>query len=254
MNFRRWLLFILLIIGGYSLWREYDYRSAVREAEEEGFEWLCENAYTLIGRDWHNTFRKETWRTNKRYLDIGVAPDITPSYDLIRRLRPTWLHAAGCSSVEPLADITSLNTLQLENCPELKNVGALKELKSLHSLALFDCPGLENLAPISNLTGLQRLNLGGCLALKNADAFKHLAGLQTLILNFCLNLENVDALKSLSALKKLNLHGCERIPPAALRQLRSSLPNTDITFPDGGKNPPAHGAGATHNADSPSAN
>ena len=234
-NPRKWLLIVLLVVGGYSLWREYDYRTAVREAEEEGFEWIYENTFTLIGQDWHNTFRKETWRANKRYLDVGVAPDLAPSRDLIQRLRPTWLHAAGCENIDALAELKHLNILQLENCPTLQNVDALKELNSLHSLVLFDCPTLQNLNGIHNLTGLQRLNLGGCRALKNVDALKRLTNLQAVILNFCIDLENVDALKSLTGLQRLYLHGCEKIPTAALRELRNALPNTDITFPNGTK-------------------
>jgi hypothetical protein len=48
----------------------------------------------------------------------------------------------------------------------------------------------------------------------------------------------VDALKNLTGLKELDLHHCDKIPAAALRELRAALPMTDITFPDGTKNPP----------------
>ena len=48
----------------------------------------------------------------------------------------------------------------------------------------------------------------------------------------------MDVLKGLTGLRLLNLDGCDKIPAAALRELRAALPNTDITFPDGTKNPP----------------
>ena len=73
---------------------------------------------------------------------------------------------------------------------------------------------------------------------ENVDALKGLTALQMLDLRYCTALQNVDALKGLTGLQDLNLRGCEKIPAAALRELRAALPNTDITFPDGSKEPP----------------
>ena len=50
--------------------------------------------------------------------------------------------------------------------------------------------------------------------------------------------ENVDVLKGLTNLQVLYLNGCDKIPAAALRELRAALPKTNITFPDGTNNPP----------------
>ena len=48
----------------------------------------------------------------------------------------------------------------------------------------------------------------------------------------------MDALKGLTGLQEINLYRCDKIPVAALRELRAALPKTDITFPDGTNNPP----------------
>lgn len=73
---------------------------------------------------------------------------------------------------------------------------------------------------------------------QNVDALKGLTDLQYLKLIRFPALQNVDALKNLNGLQSLDLRFCNRIPAVALRELRAALPNTDITFPDGSKNPP----------------
>ena len=73
---------------------------------------------------------------------------------------------------------------------------------------------------------------------ENVDALKGLTALQLLSLDNCTALQNVDGLKGLTALIWLKLIHCDKIPAAALRELRAALPNTDITFPDGSKEPP----------------
>ena len=96
----------------------------------------------------------------------------------------------------------------------------------------------ENLDALKGLTALQMLDLHGCTALQNVDALKSLTALQGLYLRDCDALQNVDVLKGLTSLQELSLLDCDKIPAAALRELRAALPNTDITFPDGSKEPP----------------
>ena len=96
----------------------------------------------------------------------------------------------------------------------------------------------ENVDALKGLTGLHTLFLNGCPALQNVDGIEGLTELQTLDLSFCRVLQNVDSLKGLTGLQTLGLWGSHKIPAAALRELRAALPKTDITFPDGTKNPP----------------
>ena len=95
-----------------------------------------------------------------------------------------------------------------------------------------------NVDALKSLTALQLLNLSFCPALQNVDALKSLTALQEISLGGCTVLQNVDALKSLTTLQSLYLIACDKIPAAALRELRAALPNTNITFPDGTNNPP----------------
>ncbi len=123
---------------------------------------------------------------------------------------------------------------------EVPGLGRYRDM--LHQLRPTELVALacedENLDALKGLTDLQVLALNFCPALQNVDALKGLTGLQTLDLYSCTALQNVDVLKGLTALQWLDLNGCAKIPAAALRELRVALPKTDITFPDGTKNPP----------------
>jgi len=214
-----WCVLIVVFLGGigWQVWKLNAYNNAVREAKAAGFTWRCEDTFSLIRQDWHNALKKETWGLHFRWLDMGEVSDLGRYREILHQLRPTVLIICGCKD---------------------ENVDALKDLTSLIVLDLRGCTALQNLDALKGLSGLQRLDLGGCTALQNVDALKSLTALQELNLCVCDALQNVDGLKGLSNLQRLWLTGCEKIPAAALRELRAALPNTDITFPDGTKNPP----------------
>ncbi len=214
-----WCVLIVVFLGGigWQMWKLNAYNNAVREAKEAGFEWKCDDTLSLIWQDWHNALKKETWGEHQRMLVMGEVPDLGRYREMLRHLRPTELYARGCQN---------------------ENVDALKGLTGLQSLDLNGCTALQNVDGLKGLTALQELNLVGCTALQNVDTLKGLSALQWLNLCNCTALQNVDGLKGLTALQWLNLNGCDKIPAAALRELRTALPNTDITFPDGTKNPP----------------
>ncbi len=183
---------IIFGVCGYQVWSEHAYQNAIREAKEAGFEWKCDDAFSLIRQDWHAALKMETWGAHDRDLDMGEVLDLGRYREMLHRLRPTRLIVYGCENVDVLKGLTSLQWLSLSDCTALQNVDVLK-----------------------GLTGLQRLNLYGCTALQNVDVLKGLTNLQVLYLN-----------------------GCDKIPAAALRELRAALPKTNITFPDGTNNPP----------------
>ena len=141
-------------------------------------------------------------------------------------------------NVDVLKSFTGLKDLTLIGCTALKNVDVLKDLTSLQKLGLLYSTELQNVDGLKDLVGLQSLWLNFCNALQNIDGLKGLAGLQNLYLIDCTALQNVDGLKGIAGLQTLYLNGCDKIPAAALRELRAALPKTDIIFPDGTKNPP----------------
>ena len=220
------------------MWSIHKYNAAVREADEAGFAWECTDTISLIRQDWRNALKKETWGAHDRILEMGEVPDLGRYREMLHHLRPTVLSAYGCKdeNVDALKSLTALQRLHLRG--KLQNVDALKRLTALQRLDLFGCTALQNVDGLKGLTGLQWLYLHNCTELQSVDGLKGLTGLQTLDLYGCPALQNVDALKGLTSLQTLSLGGCHKIPAAALRELRVALPNTDITFPDGTKNPP----------------
>jgi hypothetical protein len=236
-------LWCVLIVGflaviGWQVWKLNAYNNAVREAKEAGFDWRCTDTFSLIRQDWHNALKKETWGAHERVLYMREVTDLGRYREMLHGLRPTELRAKECMNVDALKGLTSLQSLYLVDCPVLQNVDGLKGLTGLQTLYLIDCPSLQNVDGLEGHTGLQTLVLNFCPDLHKADALMSLTGLQKLVLFGSHALHDVDALKNLTGLKLLGLGACNKIPAAALRELRAALPNTDITFPDGTKNPP----------------
>jgi len=63
------MLSLLFTAFGWNAWRAYDFRCAVREAEELGFQVTgSETPLDLIRADWHAAFERETWFGREREL------------------------------------------------------------------------------------------------------------------------------------------------------------------------------------------
>jgi Leucine-rich repeat (LRR) protein len=265
-----WILALFLSVTGYYAWREYDYQQAISEAKEAGFEWKSSDPFSLIWQDWHAAFRKETWATHERILDLRSNPnailrehgdydepgcEFKLSKDLIHRLRPSHLTIASCENLDALKGYSGLRSLTVYNCDdvdalkgftELQELALmrtrvpsediLKSLTGLKQLSLYIC-GIEDADRLKSLTNLRELYIERCRFLKNLTGLRNLTKLQVFSLSHD-SMDNIDALKGLTALRELDLERCVSIPEPALRELRSALPNTNITFPDGSKNPP----------------
>jgi Leucine-rich repeat (LRR) protein len=265
-----WILALFLSFTGYYTWREYDYQQAISEAKEAGFEWKSRDPFSLIRQDWRAALHKETWSTRDRILDLRSNPsamlrehgdydepgcEFKLSKDLIHRLRPSHLIIASCKNLDAIKGYSGLRSLTVYNCDdvdamkgltelqELALMGTmvpseelLKSLTELKRLSLYIC-GIEDADRLKSLTNLRELYIERCRFLKNLNGLRNLTKLQVLSLSHD-SMENIDALKGLTALRELDLERCESIPEPVLRELRSVLPNTNITFPDGSKNPP----------------
>lgn len=226
-----WLVVISVAGCGYLGWREYDYRAAVREAEDESLTYYRSNPFDAIRKDWRASFRFATWADRQRMLIIrdgyrtltdeerenarDALNDLACFRDLIDRLRPTSLSTTRFEHMDGIKGLSGLQALDLSGCISLKNVDGIK-----------------------GLSRLQMLNLGFCKALQNLDSLNELTHLRTLDLTQCTSLQDVGGIKGLTGLQVLDLSNCAEIPATSLQELRAALPNTDITFPDGRKTPP----------------
>src|SRR5208337_4158868 len=64
-----------------------------------------------------------------------------------------------------LADLTSLQSLNLSRWYQLSDLSPLAHLTTLQSLSLALCEKLSDLSPLASLTSLQSLNLSNCYQL-----------------------------------------------------------------------------------------
>ena len=168
-------------------------------------------------------------RSSREAEEAGFAWECTDTISLIRQ---DWRNAL---KKETWCKHTRM--LVTEDIPDLGRYREMLHQLRPTALIAWRCKD-KNVDALKGLTALQSLNLLDCPALQNVDALKGLTALQVLHLSRCTALQNVDALKGLTNLRTLSLHDCDKIPAAALRELRAALPNTYITFPDGSENPP----------------
>src|SRR6185503_6870753 len=125
----RWFLVAAFAFLGYGAWREYDFRSAIKEAQALGWEWTYDDPIDVIQKDWKAAFRKATWTDGKRRLDISMAAGFEPHARLVRRLAPKTLVVWGgpeLSDLSALKELPALRALVLGGCTRMKNVDGLK--------------------------------------------------------------------------------------------------------------------------------
>ena len=141
-----WCVLIVLFLGGigWQMWKLHLYNNAVREAQEAGFKWTCDDAISLIRQDWHNALKKETWGEHERVLWMKEVPDLGRYREMIHHLRPTNLSVWGCNdeNADALKGLSGLQVFDLHDCTALQNVDALKGLSALQTLYIRNCDNI----------------------------------------------------------------------------------------------------------------
>jgi len=128
-------------------------------------------------------------------------------------------------SIDPLAGLTALQTLDLIGCEQLTSFDPVAGLTALQTLGLIGCEQLISLDPVAGLTALQTLNLSGCKQLISLEPVAGLTALQTLNLSECEQITSLDPVAGLTALQTLNLSLCKQFtslaPVAGLTALQT---------------------------------
>jgi hypothetical protein len=145
---RRWwrvlgwgMLVAVVATCGWSGWRAYDYRAAVREARAAGLYFESPTPLATIRADWYAALRPSTWTERWRRLDLPEGTDLTPLRPLLLRLGPTHLQARNCRHLDALRGLTRLRDLDLTSS-DVKDLAPLAGLAQLQQLNLRDCTGL----------------------------------------------------------------------------------------------------------------
>jgi hypothetical protein len=130
---------------------------------------------------------------------------------VLEELRPVRIDLDGCDrlmSFDGIQEINSIQEISL-NCvskgPKLDDLDALAGLTSLKSLNLENCNELKDVEGLKKLTTLKHLNLRGCSNLVSLNAVANLTSLEFLDVRLCLKLRSWEFLKNLSRLKSLDV-------------------------------------------------
>ena len=127
----------------------------------------------------------------------------------------------------PLAKLTSLRHLTINDCSGMTDLAALAKLTSLKTLELSVWSrtrlGVADVAALEQLTSLKVLILKDCPNLRDVAALGQLTSLKELTLKDCPSMRDVAALGQLTSLKELTLLNCNGMTDlaAALVQLTS---------------------------------
>ena len=232
----RWSFVGILAILGWYGWQAYEFEQAVKEAKALGWKFESNGPIAIIREDWRNAFRKETWKSATRTLEIPEIYPVVIDYGLIHRLDPKNL---GIYSTFPMRDLSKFTALSnvvalvLFDCPNLTNIDALKDMKGLTGFGIGRAPGLPNIDALKELKHLEAFGLYHCAALTNVDALRELKALKSLDLSDCTGLKNLDGILGLTGLKYLGLSGCHGLTNEAMAAVKVALPNTYIQGPDG---------------------
>lgn len=87
---------------------------------------------------------------------------------------------SDCVDLEPIKNITNLQSLEITYCNNLVDISAISNLTNLQSLKITDCSNLADINAISNLTNLQSLEIKNCINLVDINAISNLTNLQLL--------------------------------------------------------------------------
>ncbi len=210
-HFNRWLIVLIVAMFGWSGWRAYAYRDALKKAEALGWKGQYTDPVRTIRGNWKAAFKKATWLDGVTELIIPTSEAFEQHLAIVHRLNPKWLKIGDAATLRDLSVLTSLSRLQ----------GSF----------LYGCTGLTNVDALKNLPALQSVYLDGATGLKNVDALKNLSALENVSLDGCTGLTNVDGLKNLSALQLVDLTGCTRLTKESAAALKAALPNAQIIVP-----------------------
>lgn len=229
-----WAVLVAVVaVFGWSGWRAYDYRAAVREARAAGFV-FTEGPTPLadIRADWRDALRLATWTQHTRALVLPEGTDLAPLRPLLLRLDPTHLQARNCRHLDALRGRTGLRWLDLTGS-DVKDLSPLAGLAQLQQLGLAGCTGVADLAPLAGLHQLQTLNLYGCPGVADLGPLAGIAQLEVLDLGGCPGVADLAPLAGLAQLRWLALLRCTGLGAEAVVAFKKGHPQVQVIGPDG---------------------
>ena len=145
------------------------------------------------------------------HLIKGNWTEMTPLAKLTSLRHLTINDCSGMADLAALAKLTSLKTLELSGWSRTKlgvaDVAALGQFPSLEALILKDCPNLRDVAALGQLTSLKELTLKDCPNMRQVAALGQLTSLKELTLLNCNGMTDLAAaLVQLTSLERVKLN------------------------------------------------
>lgn len=133
------------------------------------------------------------------------------------------LDLSGCSHLERIVnlsdDLVNLEELDIKGCANLEDISGLADVTSLHTLNCSRCTNLRDLRPLASLHRLEKLDLSGNTSLEDISPLIYLNALKELHLNGCRELEDITSLANLLRLELVNLNWTQVSDLSALAKL-----------------------------------
>ncbi|KAH9288603.1 hypothetical protein KI387_032720, partial [Taxus chinensis] len=119
-----------------------------------------------------------------------------------------------------LISVTTLVSLELTACYNLKSISGISHLTNLKVLKIKECSKIEELPGLSHLTNLKVLKIKECSKFEELPGLSHLSCLKKVSIVACTKLKSVSGISHLTNLKVLKIKGCskfevhpEKLPP-----------------------------------------
>ncbi|CAI0473753.1 unnamed protein product [Linum tenue] len=112
---------------------------------------------------------------------------------LSKNLTELRLYVVGIFEIHGLGELTALETLDIDDAPNLRTLDGLQRLVLLKELSVRECHSLGKLPSVANLNKLHTLEISGCKLLSEIHGLGELASgtLSSLEINDCPRLENI---------------------------------------------------------------
>jgi Leucine-rich repeat (LRR) protein len=145
------------------------------------------------------------------------------------------------TDLRPLAGLTALEELSLDEFEKVEDLSPLAALRSLKRLIIGGAR-VRDLSPLANLTELRHLELPGN-PLTSIEPLARLPNLERLSVHQCYDLESIRPLVSCTKLVSLDVEYCDRLRgPKNLADLRAAAKATPAkTYPSAGVVPTRKG-------------
>ena len=121
-----------------------------------------------------------------------------PCLKQLKNLEELTLHNSNITNIAPLAELSHVQRLNLDNCNQITDLTPIGQLTNLRKLSATYCDKIRNIGPIGQLTNLRVLTLRH-LGLEDISALASLEHLEdlTFLQSQIVNLESIRNLKNL---------------------------------------------------------